>query len=63
MKPRLGIVALTALMAAASGDKVVVDMRTPRPPHPADSLPPPFRDNEKIRAAEAKRERRRKRGW
>lgn len=63
MKPRFGILAIAALMAQTSEGPLVVDVRAPKAPHPADSLPPPFRDNEKIRAAEAKRERRRKRGW
>lgn len=62
MKTPLRVLMLTSLATSIDEARMVIDVRTPKP-HPADSLPPPLRDNEKIRAAEAKRERRRKRGW
>lgn len=43
----------------ATSDERGIPRATPRDePHPADVLPWPFRDNPKIRAAEAKRARR-----
>lgn len=51
--PRPGLIAALAVLGAmpmAESARPVI--REPK------SLPPPFRDNEKIRAAEAKRERR-----